>query len=672
MSAHQDNQYPSAPSLAQHFDAPHGYAGHFGWLCGYSADAAFLNDAAERFTRLTAAQRTRQGRIALAAFLDPGNPAITVLAAPGVAHLPILDIAAKPFRLLHAKVALLGFQNVADSKQWLLRLIVSTGNWTSQTLEESLDLAWSIAVSSEALQEHGEAAVKAFADIKAAQQFLQWLEKWFDTRLLDTAAPGKFNETRHAREQVAGWLALIPESPAGRARFLDSRNEALLDQLPARIRACSSGVARNYLAMGSGFYESVADPNQSPKVPMAIVRALQNEALLTRKPDIDLFVNPQACQAVAASVMALEKQGVTVRPAAQPTAIFGSSMRRSLHAKFLFSANHRDNSNACSSAWVYLGSGNLTHPGFAEKMHASAGNLEAGVVFAPSSLYWTHEPGSQARHAVESLLPIQWDEAVDSQSDRLSPGDGMVPRTTCFVAAPVAWLAWVETEGAGELRTTEAMSDDWVVLDPAGSACLKSATGFRWPAAQPRQVRCRWTSDQGMLEADIPVVDASGRIAANPLAAIGIEEALWQLADFPLPPDDDEDSDGEEKEDDSGGSEAKGKPHAAGRPLPSYPIRQMMELIEGIAEKQTQMAEMDWEFWCHRLEQTLVQARDTAAVAAFRALGLNPLSPLRQAPFRPSFAETRETLAGQQYEESLARVEVTWTVDQLHAMGGAQ
>jgi len=59
------------PSLAQHFDAPDDYSGYFGWLCGYSADAVFLDDATERFTRLTHSQRAQQGRIALAMFLDP-------------------------------------------------------------------------------------------------------------------------------------------------------------------------------------------------------------------------------------------------------------------------------------------------------------------------------------------------------------------------------------------------------------------------------------------------------------------------------------------------------------------------------------------------------------------------------------------------------------------------
>ena len=86
MSINSESLRP--PSLAQHFDAPEDYTGHFGWLCGYSADALFLDDATERFTRLTHSQRAHQGRIALAALLDPGNPPISLPDAPGAAHLP--------------------------------------------------------------------------------------------------------------------------------------------------------------------------------------------------------------------------------------------------------------------------------------------------------------------------------------------------------------------------------------------------------------------------------------------------------------------------------------------------------------------------------------------------------------------------------------------------------
>jgi hypothetical protein len=86
---------------------------------------------------------------------------------------------------------------------------------------------------------------------------------------------------------------------------------------------------------------------------------------------------------VAGAVGAIGEAGWSVRPAAAMEAVFGRHARRSLHAKFLFSARERSNSAACGGAWVYLGSGNLTGPGFASPMSAHGGNLEAGVIFAP-------------------------------------------------------------------------------------------------------------------------------------------------------------------------------------------------------------------------------------------------------------------------------------------------
>ena len=657
-------------SLAQHFHAKD-YVGHFGWLCGYSADAAFLNDAAERFTQLTSGNRAHQGRIALAVFLDPGNPAISVLDAPGVAHLPILDITKKPFRLLHAKVALLGFRHQENSSQWRLRLIVSTGNWTRQTLEESLDLAWCVDVTSEALKSSDEDIPQICDDIKAANDLMQWIAALFDTRLLNATVNGGVSEseTGNAKAQFDAWILSCTKKAKGKPRLFDSRSKSLLAQLPAKIKACGSEVARTYLAMGSGFYETAADRSRPPEVPKKIIETLKNEALLTKNPEMDIYVNPTACQSIATSVGALNQQGVTVRPAGQPSDVFGDSQHRTLHAKFLFSANYRDNSNVCNSAWVYLGSGNLTNPGFANQMSVSAGNLEAGVVFAPDGLLWKGGKGIDKQQVVTNLLPIQWDVAVDSNGNQLSPGLGMEPRDETYVASPVAWLAWHKADDISELRTTESDFPNFQVFDSTGKACEKTETGFLWKEAQPRQVTVRWLINETKQEATIPVVDEYGRIAATELQQIGVDEAWWQLADFPLPPDDDGDNP-DDGEDENNGKDIKiGPKRKSSKPL-SYPIRQMMELIESIAAKQTEINEMDWVLWCNRLEQTLGQAKESSAVKAFHDLKLNPLSPLRHAIFRPSFAETKDSEKGQLYEDTLARIEKVWVVDTLNKIGG--
>lgn len=653
------------PSLAQHFDAPDDYIGTCGWLCGYSADAPFLDDAAERFTRLVGSRRAYQGRIVLAAMLDPGNPAITLLDAPGVAHLPIKDVVNKPFRLLHAKVALLGFRHQENHDRWLLRLLVSTGNWTQQTLEESLDLAWRIDVSSESLVNADSNTRLDCADIKAAWNLLEWIQGYFDTRLLNASSSDQTSESAQAFTQLKHWIATCVEKEQGQPRFFDNRDASLLSQLPRRIKA-SNTARRNYLALGSGFYETSDNPKLAPAVPLAILDTLRDEKLLTEKADIDLYVNPSACQAVALSTKPLLDAGVNVRPASVPTAVFGEWTQRSLHAKFLFSCNCREDSDSCSSPWVYLGSGNLTHAGFVNKMNPAGGNLEAGVVFSPSSVSWYANKTTLNDQVITNLLPIQWDHAIEDAAS-LSMGSERKEREECFVAAPIAWLEWHVLDVGFELRADHGGRDAIDVLDSSGKTCPRTSTGFQWREAQPREVAVRWQANGRAHESRIPVVDQYGRLCATALPAIDINEAWWQLADFPMPPDDDA-ADGYGVDDPPGGTEVT---NGSTAPIASYPIRQIMELVESIAAKQTAIDEANWPIWCNRLEQTLRQAGDSTVVRYFHeVLGLNPLSPLHQPSFRPSYAESNDTAPGKTYFDALTRVEESWKVNGLNPLGG--
>ncbi len=666
MSSNREALRP--PSLAQHFDSPEDYTGKFGWLCGYSADALFLDEAAERFTRLTRSQRAHQGRIALALLLDPRNPPLSLKDVPGVAHLPFKDNVKMPFRLLHAKVALLGFQHQEDPSQWRLRLLVSTGNWTRQTLEESMDLMWRIDILSESLGGLDVDIERGCADIKAAWDLMNWIQSFFDTRLLNASFHGRLSETNNALSQVERWIVACSKKAQGTSRFFDNRNSSLLAQLPEKIKAGGS-VKRNYLAIGSGFYETSDNASKPPDIPMKILQTLGAANLLTQNPEVDIYVNPMACQAVATSLEPLKKSGVTVRAAATPTMVFGEGAQRSLHAKFLFSANYRDNSNACISAWVYLGSGNLTHPGFANRMSPNEGNLEAGVVFDPNPLYWQIEKTTPENLVVTNLLPIQWAEVI-GDATLLSAGTDMEQRDAIYVAPPVTWLEWHAAGAVCELRSDDSRFAEVEVLDSAGEACSKTETGYRWREEQPREVCIRWKAGDQSLEAHIPVVDQYGRIAATELPTIDVDEALWQLADFPMPPDEDGGDDG-----DGDSNEMEGKYSRNGVPVSSltYPIRQLMNLVESIAAKQTEIDEMDWALWCNRLEQILGQAADSEPVRYFREeLRLNPLSPLRHHSFRPSFAETSDSIPGKLYDDTLIRIEENWKVNQLTLIGAAK
>lgn len=665
-----------APSLAQHFDAPLDQVAEFGWVCGYSADAAFLDNALERFTRQSQAQRAWLGRPWMGLVLDLGNPAISPTDVPGLVHFRQRADARPKFHLLHAKVALLGFRKPDDAQAWTVRLIVSTGNWTRQTVEESLDLAWRVDVRAADLTSGDESASQAVSDVAQAWRFFERLLPLFDDRLPGGDGAGAAAVAAQARARVESWLqscARVRSKPI--PRFFDSHDGPLLAQLPDLVKKHAGEQRRNYLAMGSGYFEAPATDGAFPEVPLAVRATLQGEGLLTQSPEVDLFVNPKACQAIATTREdALKAARMTIRAPRAPAAIFGASRARTLHAKFIFSANSGRGDQTCASPWLYLGSGNLTGAGFMRPA-ASGGNLEAGVVLGLSDLCWyAKDARGPDRRAVEHLLPVGWEGNKLSLKEIVS-GDPFPERAEESLAPPVPWLQWEPAPPGGLLRAPSGLDDttaqpDYEVLDAEGQACARDgADAFRWPGERPREVDLRWTPHGKARRIDrIPVLDECGRVAATPLPTLDLEAARWQLLDFPNAPEPEgDDSELEGLPD----SPPEGAARAGAGAAKGYPIRDMMALIELIADRQTRIAEPDWAAWCARLEQTLAQTADDPAVSAFRGLKLNPLQPLRLPPFRPSYAESQASEAGKRYEELLDRIERAWNVADLPPIGEA-
>lgn len=658
----------SLPSLLDHFDPPENYTGEFGWICGFSADAPFVNEAAERFTGLSTGQRAAEGQIQLVLMLDPSQQALLPTMVPGVAHLPLRDLASKPFRLLHAKVALMGYRHKDDPSIGILRLVVSTGNWTRQTVEDSLDLAWRTELD-DADRRSVSAAPVAHADFAQAARFFDWLLGLHDTRLLDGLAPCSAQE---AAQRVRDWLKACRKQPAYTSQFMDSRKQSLMDQIEQRLSGGSESLRRSYLAMGSGFYEApAATPGDScPLLPHVIVKRLKRAGVLGPRSVVELFVNPQACQAIASAVIQLgdhPDHAIQVRKARAPQTVFGEGSQRSLHAKFLFSAGGKGAGGKCSHAWLYLGSGNITPAGLMLAAAKDKGNLEAGVMLFPKGLSW--DDVTNPSRAISNLLPIGGDPLAGDLFD-LQPGDALPALEVQHVSSPIAYLQW---DGEGLLRIAgDAPADVAVdVLDSTDAPCARSADGFRWVGPAPRIVRIRWIDGDTTQVAHVPVVDPHGRVAATPLPAIELDHAWTQLACFPLPPEREEDDPSESHDGDRDGRNGKDTKRSASAVAHGTSIRQMMTLIEQVALRQTTVYAADWPRWCNRLEQTLGQARECDAVAQFIKMQLNPLSPLRAPAFRPSFAEDDATPAGKLYQAALDRIELAWRTHGLAPLGGA-
>lgn len=641
---------PTLPgSLAASFLPPQGLVGEFGWVCGLSGDAELLDLAADRFSGQSRSQRAAGGRVLLAVMLDPCTAQIAPSQARGVLHLA--PRRALPWRLLHAKVALLGF-GAPEGDKWCLRLVVSTGNWTRQTLEESLDLAWTLDLTSGDAQTEG--AAQARVDIRAAADLLRDIRAHFD----DTALTSPDTPTRAALRALDARISELPApSPRDPApRFLDNRRAAFVAELPGRVVKLAGAARRNRLILGSGFYGTGAGPGL-PVATNAVVKALRAAELLTGGAEITLVVEPARCQEVASAGAALKKAHWRVVPAADPAGQKGPP--RSLHAKFIFCANDRGSGSA-TSPWVFLGSGNLTAPGFLHKA-GTAGNLEAGVIFTVDPLPW---------NAVGKRLPVDKDATdLALKPGELLAGDGAPDRPPEYFAPPFAFLELLDAPPRLVPPHDADTTIDVEVLGPNGDPLSPAKDGaYPWEGPPPAEVRVRWRVDGALRTARVPVLDAFRRLAGKALPPLDFVDLEEELRSFPHPPEVEED---EEDADEPGDVPGLAPGTAVGHGAASnYPLREMMQAIETIAARQTKLPEAQWPAWCARLEQALVRMRTSPPVATVRALGVNPLTVLRRAEFTPDFASAEPQR--QLYEAALRRVEASWDYQQLVPLGGAE
>ncbi len=579
-------------NLVQHFqDAD--YTGHFGWLCGYSADADFLEDALERFSQQPSSARKSP---LLLGVLDYHHLHIAYESAPGFFHLQFAK--EQGYLLLHAKVALLGFRETQNPELWRLRLLVSTGNWTRESLN-SLDLIWRIDLDSEALENPDNAVRQKAADILAAVDFLTGLQ-------------GQTNmPSEPSVEERNAWLKnclekIRPLAKGAKPRFFDNRKQSLLSQLPNLIDAHAGSQRRSFIGLGSGFFSGDEQAATSLKT---IVHKLQKKGLLTDSVEKAVFLNPENCQGLAnASVREdLKNDGYDLYAAHDPER---KDNPRSLHAKFIISAN-TNAVNEAVSTWIYLGSGNLTGPGFLKEAKNNQGNLEAGVVFSPGRMSWDE---------LQKRLPMQWDEEINKTA-KLEAGEPSHEPEEPSLAPPVAYLKWKK----GRLKAPEeyqnALKEPVYLVLSNGEPFRLEIKGVNWPGEQPRSVEVLWNDQQNRQS--VPVVDELGRFASGPPTPLSLAAALDVLKGDVLTLDEDHQDDVSEDAAPRTGPALSGanRPHNA-----NYPVRQMMQLIEVIGERQCAQHPNDWSAWCRRLQDLLGRLKDDGAVRYFReVLEIDPL-----------------------------------------------
>ena len=591
-------------SLLTLFAPPEGCIGDFGMLCGFTASRVVLDRIARTFSGDGSRPR-------LSAFIHPTAAAVTDV--PGVAWMHFRP--RPPFRILHAKVALLGFR---APEGYCLRLAVSTGNWTAEPLTTSIDMFW---CGDLAVGEHDPQLV---SDLRAADDLFSWLRTQCDDSLLCQT----FDGTR-PDESFRKAIEALPASPLP-PRFVDTREQTMRSQVIERLTTGRKG----HLVIGSGFYEASND-EESEGLIESLHAALVHNRRLAKNAALDLVLNPDCCQGLHAQACRLVDKDWKLR---KPGSCHAEHNQAKLHAKYLFVAK-RAYSGEIGPAQIYIGSANFSRMGF--ESTGPRGNLEAGIVITPDpKLSWRRN----ARNGVRDFLPGNFDAKVELKA--LAVGAAFEPPPDPPLPPPFVFVEWADGRLSAPAGCDEAVeivrSDD----KPVALPCV-------WPAPPPAYVTLHPSGWKVPVRAD-------GALVVPKRGQPSLEDILAGIGRFPafaIGADEDEEQ-GESLDWEVFG-EALGNLDNAAH---AYPVRQMMRLITRLTEAQKALDPRDWQRWCRELQQDLPTLAETepGMMAPFIAAGANPLRALADVEFLPIGVNAGHI------EAALRRIEDAWGLSGTH------
>jgi hypothetical protein len=612
-------------SLLDLFIPPEGYFGDFGMLCGFTATRAVLKQIKAKFSGETS-------RPVLAAFIHP-----TVNAISDVAGLAWIWMNPKKnergYALLHAKVALLGFRQ-SDGDGYILRLVVSTGNWTEDPLTNSIDLYWSIDLDAQDLIGCEQECV----DVYAAWTLFEWLRhpKRSDTRLLKLEYDGNLPDTRLKKK--INVITKIAKQSSAKARFMDSRKEGLMDQVSERMMQIKPRTKADKLIVGSGFFESGDGLSADSCVPELLKNALRKK--LNTSAGCEIVFNPAACQGIAKSDL-FEKLKAKKWNFKAPVSQHHNPGAK-LHAKFVLLASGVKAKDECKGL-LYVGSGNMTRQGFVNAAGGN-GNIEAGVVFEmPHSLIWGKS--SKEKRSICELLPLSLSGEEVSDVSRLHAGQDFQRPIEPDESPVVTHVIWSD----GQLKSPE---------DCASEICIYGQNN------QPTQLPCSWTAPPPLTVRlvngnwQIPVL-ANGVFVRPVTNDLTIEDILAGLVGFPVPAE----QDGEKDDDTENGVDRHCNTQS--QTLESqYAIRRLMQLLVALTQVQVKVAVNDWPRWCRELEENLsaLAKYENSMIEFFRDAGVNPLHALLDGRMR------QKGIEAEALQTVLERVSCIWGVSGLPSL----
>lgn len=638
------------------FSPPQGEHGTHLLVCGLSSDAETLERALTVFTNETPAQRRARGLVRGLLLIDASNRLSQLQPVPGLLQLaPCLKEAWRNrTTLMHAKVALMGFgpSTLGAPRRW--RLVVSTGNWTAETWgrQAQIDLFWTTEWDEQSDEVN---APQALADVHVAFGFFERLlhglyGKHYDSVANDALVTG-WLEVWRERLQVRGAASRLT------SQFVHSLDRSLFDQV--RTRFPQKGVST--LVAGSGFFEqaSKSTADSTPTV-------LQKLETLGNPGKRLLVFNPERAGGIADWFEQLRKTKVGERGLKQSRAgQWGLCLprdplekkpkvgRKFLHAKYIAGLDRvRGEDDASATlAFLYLGSGNLSHRGFLTRANldgrisspARIGNVEAGVVLSPKE---------RVARVWQRLACGDWASTADLKNAVEGQGEDMFepldPPPVLLLRQIGEHLHLVRSEVPPSTLWLQAFDGHWLPVEP-------DQASVGWGAACPPSVRVTNVDPASQAAGtrwDVAVLSANGLLCRRAMPQLEMAGILQALLVFPaLPPHDHED------DDDVGHAAA---PDVAARTSSvRYALRTLAMLVETIAQRNVLTTPEEFPYWLAQLRVLLLEQAAPAEREAIRALDVDLFDALDKRGFVPTWLASQPDLL-EQYRVFLQDLRAAW------------
>ncbi len=617
-------------SLLDAFAPPPGLQGQVALLVSMSATRSFLEAAVRRFTGLSRERRASMGiplaYLALDAHATEGRDAIlSPLAVPSLIELAPLE--AGRTRLLHAKLALLGFGRARIGEIEALRVVVTSGNWTDASARSQLELLWYAEVRCRSRNDVAGADPEDRADVAAAARFARRILDRYDAPPPSAHGPQAFGRLHDLLERCEG------VSPRGTApRFIHSLEHPLIDPLRKALRG-RRGL--NVLMCGSGSFEQPrrSKGGKRPRMPEALL-AIECTVPGAKWDLQSVTVEPAAAGAIEEWAPYADEDEWTLQAPLDP---IRKRAPRALHAKFIFIGHAA--SGRVHRGLLYLGSGNLTRRGLL--LAGPAGNIECGVLLdvrGPRKLGEIREAlftsGNKLRQ--EDLTPAVAPEDEPSQIGALVEAPPV--RAACLREDAVGTYLELHWREGAKGRFKVDLGADGLDEVVAGAEVLRLPLGvvpaFIRIKSGPRAPQ--WTV---AIESDV------NRVGAVAERAEDFDDALTRILDFPAPFDasgaeedesewEPEDQDGKQpKEPQDADAGKRTTPNRLAEEIGEYPLQKAMLFLDRVGSHQAGLEQYLVDDWLHHLEGALRCNFKPEDVQGWRGVGI----PFRAALLAPGF-----------------------------------